>query len=69
MKFLHNNLGIRLVIIPFYCMLIDLINDYKNHKNIYSRNNNVCLGVYEMVFMCSITFKNYCYYESALFLK
>ena len=50
-------------------MLIDLINDYKNHKNIYSRNNNLCLGVYEMYFMSSVTFKNYCYYESALFLK
>ena len=26
-------------------------------KNIYSRNNNVCLGVCGVVFMCIITFK------------
>ena len=38
--FLYNNLGIRALIIYFYCMLIDLINDY---KNIYFRNN-VCVG-------------------------
>ena len=29
------------MIIYFYVVLIDLINDY---ENIYSRNNNVCLG-------------------------
>ena len=29
------------MIIYFYFMLLDLINDY---KNVYSRNNNVCLG-------------------------
>ena len=34
-------LGIRVMIIYFYFVLIDLINDY---KNIYSHNNNVCLG-------------------------
>ena len=49
--------------IYFYCMLIDSINDYKNHKNIYSRNSNVCLEVCEMVFISSITFKNHCHYE------
>ena len=32
----------------FYCMLIDMINDY---KNIYSHNNNVCLGVCGVIFM------------------
>ena len=34
-------LGTHLMIIYFYVVLIDLINDY---ENIYSRNNNVCLG-------------------------
>ena len=34
MKFFYNNLGIRVVIKYFYYMLTDLINDYKNHKNI-----------------------------------
>ena len=38
-------------------MLIDLINDY---KNIFSRNNNVCLEVFMMIFMSIVTFKNYC---------
>ena len=38
-------------------MLIDLINDY---KNIFSRNNNVCLEVCMMIFMSIVTFKNYC---------
>ena len=56
------------MIIYFCFVLIDLINDY---KNIYSRDNNVCLGVcmmvftriisvkmgYGMVFMCIVTFK------------
>ena len=41
MKFFYNNLGIRTLIIYFYCMLIDLINNY---KNIYSRSNDACLG-------------------------
>ena len=36
-KFFYNNYGIRAVIIYFYFVLIDLINDY---KNIYSHNNN-----------------------------
>ena len=35
-------LGTHVMIIYFYFVLIDLINDY---KNIYSRNNNVCFGV------------------------
>ena len=47
-------MGIHALVIYFCFVLIDLINDY---KNIYSRNNNVCLGVCEMVFMCIITFK------------
>ena len=47
MKLFYNNLGIHALIIYFYCMLIDLINDCKSIKNIYSRNNNICLGVYE----------------------
>ena len=50
MNFFYNNLGIRALIIYFCFVLIDLINDY---KNIYSRNNNVCL----VVFMCINTFK------------
>ena len=40
-------LGTHLMIIYFYVVLIDLINDY---ENIYSRNNNVCLGVCEYIF-------------------
>ena len=47
------------LIIYFCFVLIDLINDY---KNIYSRNNNVCLGVCKMVFMSINTFKNYFQY-------
>ena len=38
MKFFYNNLGIRALIIYFCFVLIDLINQYKNHTNIYSRN-------------------------------
>ena len=49
-EFFYNNLGISALIIYFYCMLIDLLNDY---KTIYSRNNNV----YLVVFMCIDTFK------------
>ena len=41
MKFFYNNLIIRALIIYFCFVLIDLINDY---KNIYFRNNNVCVG-------------------------
>ena len=41
------------MIIYFYFVLIDLINDY---KNIYAHNNNVCLGVFEMAFMRIDTF-------------
>ena len=37
----------RVMIIYFYFVLIDLINDY---KNIYSHNNNVCLGVCKYTF-------------------
>ena len=43
-NFFNNNLGIRTVIIYFAFVLIDLINDY---KNIYSGNDNICLGVCE----------------------
>ena len=50
LEIFYNNWGIRAFIIYFCFMLIDLINDY---KNIYSRNNNVCL----VVFMCIDTFK------------
>ena len=28
-NFFYNNWGIRALVIHFYCMLIDLINDYK----------------------------------------
>ena len=47
MNFFNNNLGIRALIIYFCFVLIDLINDY---KNIYSGNNNICLGVDGNVF-------------------
>ena len=57
MKFFYNNLGINAVIIYFCFVLIDLINDYKNHKNVYSRNNNVCLGVCMMAFMTIVSIK------------
>ena len=46
-KFFYNNFGIRVMIIYFYFVLIDLIYDY---KNIYYHNNNVFLGV------CNYTF-------------
>ena len=36
------------MIIYFCFVFIDLINNY---KNIYTRNNHVCLGVCMMVFM------------------
>ena len=54
MNFFYNNLSIERVIINFCFVFVGLIKD---HKNIYSRNNNVCLGVCEMVFTCIITFK------------
>ena len=38
-------------------------------KHIYPRNNNVYLGVCEMVFMCIITFKNYCQFEKGLWVR
>ena len=41
MNFFNNNLGIHALVIYFCFMLIDLINEY---NNIYSHNNNVCLG-------------------------
>ena len=56
MKFFDNNLGILAVIIYFCFVFIDLINDY---RNIYARNNNVCLRVCKMAFMSINTFKNY----------
>ena len=56
MIFFNNNLGILALIIYFCFVLIGLINHY---KNIYSRNNNVCLGVCKMVFMSINTLKNY----------
>ena len=36
-NFFNNNFGIRAVVIYFYIVLIDLINDY---KNISSHNDN-----------------------------
>ena len=53
-KIFYNNYDIRALIIYFCFALIDLINDY---KNIFSRDNNVCLEVFVVVFMCIITFK------------
>ena len=53
-EFFCNNLVIRALIIYFCSVLIDLINDY---KNVYSRNNNVCLGVCMMVFMRIVSIK------------
>ena len=47
-------MGIRALIIYSCFVLIGLLNDY---KNIYFCNNNVCLGVCEMVFMRIATFK------------
>ena len=44
----YNDLGTRASIIHSCFVLIGLINDY---KNIYFCNNNVCLGVCEMVLM------------------
>ena len=35
MKFFCNDLGIRTMIIYFCFALIDLINDYKNHKKMF----------------------------------
>ena len=35
MNFFYNNLGIHAMIIYFCFMLIDLINDYKNHKKMF----------------------------------
>ena len=41
--------------IMYFCFVfIDLINDY---KNVYSRNNNVCLGVCMMVFIKIVSIK------------
>ena len=52
----YNNLGIPKVIVCFYCTLIDLINDYKNHKKyfllaILFYGDNVCLGGLRGVFL------------------
>ena len=58
--FFYNNLRIRALVIYFCFVFINLINDY---KIVYSRNNNLCLGVCMMVFMRIDTFfKNYCWY-------
>ena len=44
--------------IMYFCFVfIDLINDY---KNVYSRSNNVCLGVCMMVFMRIVSIKGLC---------
>ena len=66
MKIFYNNLGIHAMTIYFCFVLIDLINDY---KNVYSRSNNVCLGVCMMVFMRIVSIKGlwdgfyvYCYF-------
>ena len=37
--------------IGYTLLAIGLINDYKYHKNIYSGNNNVCLGVLRWFFV------------------
>ena len=53
----YNNYGIHELVTYFCFILIDVINDY---KNVYSRNNNVCLegrGDCMMVFMKIDTFK------------
>ena len=47
-KIFYNNLGIRAMIIYFWFVLIDLIND---NKDVYSCNNNVCLRVCVIDFM------------------
>ena len=52
--FFYNNFVIRALIIYFCFVLRGLINDY---KNIYFRNNNVCVGVCELIFMKVDTFK------------
>ena len=52
--FFYNNFVIRALIIYFCFLLRGLINDY---KNIYFRNNNVCVEVCELVFMKVDTFK------------
>ena len=50
MEFFNNNLGIHALIVYFYCMLIDSINNYKNHKkDLFSQYsfmiiNSVCVG-------------------------
>ena len=59
MKFFYNNLGIRLVIIYFCLVLLDLINDC---KNIYS--HNVCIMVFMWWFLDRLlvygdSYKNY----------
>ena len=51
MNFFYNNLGIRDMIIYFCFVLIDLVNNY---KNVYSHNDNVCLGV-RMFFMRAVS--------------
>ena len=56
-EFFYNNLGIGALITYFCFVLIDLINDYKNHKNVCCRNNNVYLGVCMMVFMRIVSIK------------
>ena len=57
--FLYNyGLVIHALVIYFCFVFINLIN---GNKNVYSRNNNICLGVCVMVFMRTDTFfKNYC---------
>ena len=54
MIFFYNNLGIRDMIIYFCFVLIDLVNNY---KNVYSHNDNVCLGVHMMFFMRAVSIK------------
>ena len=65
----------------FCFVLIDLIKGYKNHETVYSHSNlleqwkcfigifvflkSLC-GICRMVFMCIVTFKNYCQYERVL---
>ena len=54
MNFFYNNLVIRDMIIYFCFVLIDLVNNY---KNVYSHNDNVCLGVRMMFFMRAVSIK------------
>ena len=63
MNFFYNNLGIRDMII-YFCLV-------NNYKNVYSHNDNVCLGVRMMFFMRAVSIKRgyvmvlyvHCYFQ------